>query len=602
MRTFRIVLALMMIASAAILRADEWSDRFDAIAAKRDSMSEAERLHAFFDTSWDWSMAQFPEFATSLKHPRARPGWTDMSPEAIAYRKSQSPLRLKVLATIDRSALGEVDQVSYDLFKRLTEDSIDGDRFPDELLPVSQRNGIQQRAASFLAQLPARSVADYEFQIEELRLLPKRIDQEVALMREGVAKGVTNPKITLRDVAQQILSQAPADAIESPLLRAFKEMPATIPASEADKLRAAAVAAFDGGVRQAFEKLHEFFVTEYLPASRESVAQSELPDGEAWYAWRVRAQTSTDLTPREIHELGLREVARIRAEMEKVKASTGFEGTMEEFFTFLRTDPQFYFTEKEDLLAATRDIMKRADPELMHLFGKLPRTTYGVKPIPEYSEKSQTTAYYQRGSVQAGRPGFYFVNTYALHTRPKWEMEALSLHEAVPGHHLQISLAQEIEDLPDFRRMGGYTAFVEGWGLYSESLGGEMGFYKDPYSKFGQLTYEMWRAVRLVVDTGIHAFGWSRERAIEYFKANAPKTENDITVEIDRYIVMPGQALAYKLGELKLKELRAHATEELGAKFDIRAFHDEVLRHGAVSLDVLETQVKAWVAAKKAGA
>jgi prolyl oligopeptidase len=275
---------------------------------------------------------------------------------------------------------------------------------------------------------------------------------------------------------------------------------------------------------------------------------------------------------------------------------------MEEFFTFLRTDPQFYFTEKEDLLAATRDIMKRADPELMHLFGKLPRTTYGVKPIPEYSEKSQTTAYYQRGSAQAGRPGYYFVNTYALNTRPKWEMEALSLHEAVPGHHLQISIAQEIEDLPDFRRMGGYTAFVEGWGLYSESLGGEMGFYKDPYSKFGQLTYEMWRAVRLVVDTGLHAFGWSRQQAIDYFKANAPKTENDITVEIDRYIVMPGQALAYKLGELKLKELRAYATTELGPKFDIRAFHDEVLRHGAVSRDVRETQVKARVAGQKGGA
>jgi uncharacterized protein (DUF885 family) len=599
MRTPRLAVALLIAASAVISRGDEWSDRFDAIAENRVSMSEAARLHMFFDTAWDWGMAHFPEFATSQRHPRARAGWTDMSIEAIASRKLQGPMRLKVLATIDRSALGPVDQVSYDLFKRLTHDGIDGDRFPEELLPVSQRKGIQQRAASFLAQLPARSVADYELLVEEIRLLPARVDQEVALMREGVSRGVTNPKITLRDVAAQIASQIPEDALESPLLRPFKEMPDSIGADDAARLRVAAAEAFEGGVRQAFAKMHEAFVDEYLPAARESVAQSELPDGEAWYAWLVREQTSTDLTPREIHELGLREVARIRAEMEKVKTAAGFEGTMQEFFTFLRTDPRFYFTKKEDLLAATRDIMKRADPELMALFGKLPRATYGVIPIPEYSEKSQTTAYYQRSSVKGGRPGYYFVNTYALNTRPKWEMEALSLHEAVPGHHLQISLAQEIEGLPEFRRMGGYTAFTEGWGLYSESLGEEMGFYKDPYSKFGQLTYQMWRAVRLVVDTGLHAFGWSRQQAIDYFKENAPKTENDITVEIDRYIVMPGQALAYKLGELKLKELRAYATAELGAKFDIRAFHDEVLRHGAVSLDVLETQVKAWVAAQK---
>jgi uncharacterized protein (DUF885 family) len=467
---------------------------------------------------------------------------------------------------------------------------------------VSQRDGIQQDAAAFLERLSPRTVADYELQIAELKLLAPRIDQEVALMREGLKRGVTNPKVTMRDVAEQVVSQIPADALSSPLLVSFAEMPANIGEEDAKRLKAGAVAAFDGGVRQAFARMHEFVVKEYEPAARESVALSDQPDGAAWYAWLVREETSTDFTPREIHDIGLREVARIRAEMEKVKAETGFEGSMQEFFTFLRTDPQFFFTKKEDLLEATRALMKRADPELMALFGTLPRSTYGVKQIPEYSEKSQTTAYYMQCSVKSGRPGYYFVNTYALDTRPKWEMEALSLHEAVPGHHLQIALAQEIDGLPEFRRMGGYTAFVEGWGLYSESLGEEMGFYKDPYSKFGQLTYEMWRAVRLVVDTGLHAFGWSRQQAIDYFKANAPKTENDITVEIDRYIVMPGQALAYKLGELKLKELRAYATTELGPKFDIRAFHDEVLRHGAVSLDVLETQVKAWVAAQKAGA
>lgn len=602
MRTPRLVLFLLFAASAAFCSADEWSDRFDAIESNRDSVTAAERLHAFFDTDWDWRMAQSPEFATSLGHARARPGWTDMSLDAIAHREAQTQVRLRVLASINRGDLSPVEQVSYDLFKRLAEDRMEGNRFPGELLAVSQRRGIQQGAASFMAQLPARSVADYERQLAQLRTLPARIDQETALLREGLARGVTNPRITLRDVAQQVLNQVPANPLESPVLRAFANMPANVSVGDAAQLRGEAAALMEGGIRQAFERLHAFLVNDYIPVARESVAQSDLPGGPAWYAWLVRSHTSTDLTAREIHEIGLSEVARIRAAMEKVKAEAGFAGTLEEFFTFLRTDPQFYYTKKEDLVEAYRAISKRADPELMALFGKLPRTTYGITPIPAYSEKSQTTAYYQRGSIEAHRPGYYFVNTYALDTRPKWEMEALSLHEAVPGHHLQISLAQEIEGLPEFRKMGGYTAFVEGWALYSESLGEEMGFYVDTYSKFGQLTYEMWRAIRLVVDTGMHAFGWTREQAIEYFRANAAKTENDITVEIDRYIVMPGQALAYKLGELKLKELRAYATAELGPRFKIRDFHDEVLRHGAVSLDVLEQQVKAWVEAQKAGA
>ncbi|MDP3911599.1 MAG: DUF885 domain-containing protein, partial [Gemmatimonadales bacterium] len=301
-----------------------------------------------------------------------------------------------------------------------------------------------------------------------------------------------------------------------------------------------------------------------------------------------------------IHQMGLAEVKRIRGQMDSVIAASGFGGSFAEFVQFLRTDPRFYFTHAEDLLRASRDIAKRVDPELVRLFGTLPRTPYGVSPIPAYAERSQTTAYYQPGSLRAGRPGTYFVNTYNLPARPRWEMEALTLHEAVPGHHLQIALAQELGDVPEFRRYGGYTAFVEGWALYSESLGGEMGLYGDPYSKFGQLTYEMWRAIRLVLDTGIHTMGWTREQAIDYFKANAAKTEHDITVEVDRYIVWPGQALAYKIGELKIKDLRAYASSTLGARFDVRTFHDQVLGAGAIPLDVLERRVRAWVAGVQA--
>jgi uncharacterized protein (DUF885 family) len=301
------------------------------------------------------------------------------------------------------------------------------------------------------------------------------------------------------------------------------------------------------------------------------------------------------MSPQEIHDIGLREVKRIRAEMNVIIKSTGFEGSFEEFLHFLRTDPQFYHTSAADLMREYRDIAKRADPELTRVFGHLPRTPYGVIEVPSYAEQSTTTAYYQRGSLKAGRPGYYFANTYALETRPRWEMEALTLHEAVPGHHLQISIQQELENVPWFRQNPSYTAFSEGWGLYAESLGEEMGFYKDPYSKFGQLTYEMWRAIRLVVDTGMHYLGWSRQQAIDYFKANAGKSEHDIVVEIDRYIVWPGQALAYKIGELKIKELRAYAEEKLGDEFDIRAFHDEVLGRGAVPLKVLDTNIRVWV-------
>jgi uncharacterized protein (DUF885 family) len=325
----------------------------------------------------------------------------------------------------------------------------------------------------------------------------------------------------------------------------------------------------------------------------------DLPDGRAWYAYNARVTTTTTMTPQQIHELGLSEVKRILGEMDKVIAAVGFKGSFGEFMDFLRKDPRFFYTNADDLLRGYRDICKRADPELARLFGKLPRLPYGVLAVPAYAEKSQTTGYYQGGSLEAGRPGYYFANTYALDTRPKWEMEALTLHEAVPGHHLQIALAQEMENIPDFRKRGHYTAFVEGWGLYAESLGTEMGFYKDPYMNFGRLVYEMWRAIRLVVDTGIHDLGWSRQQAIDYFLANASKNEHDVTVEVDRYIVWPGQALAYKIGELKIKELRAYATKELGDKFDMRQFHDQVLGSASVPLDILETRIKEWVAERQ---
>ena len=599
----RLLVAALLGAAAFFVsvRADEFETRYRAVASSQGKASETERLHELFKVDWAYTMAVYPEWATWTGYAGGETRWTDWSREAIARRRQLVSRALPVLATIDRTKLSAVDRVSYDLFKRQTEEEVEGFGFPRELYQVTQLDGIHQDAAQLFRGMQADNAEQLENQLARLKALPTEVNNVMALLEEGLAKGVTPPQITLRDVPQQVINQIPEEALKSPLLGGFVNLPPTISGEKGLELRAEAAKVYAAEVRPAFLRLEKFLSEKYLPGARRTIAASELPNGKAWYAWRIKTQTSTDLTAQQVHDIGLAEVKRIRSEMERVKAEAGFKGTLAEFFTYLRTDPKFYFTDKEELLRTYRDIAKRADPQLMKLFKTLPRTPYGILPVPAYAEKSQTTAYYYPGAPEVGRPGYFFANTYALDTRPKWEMEPLTLHEAVPGHHLQIALAQEMGELPEFRRHSGYTAFVEGWGLYSESLGEEMGFYTDPHAKFGQLTYEMWRAIRLVVDTGMHALGWSRQQAIDFFKENAGKSEHDIVVEVDRYIVWPGQALAYKLGELKIKELRAYATKELGAKFDVRLFHDEVLRNGAVPLSVLDTHIKEWVAAQKKG-
>ena len=560
------------------------------------------RLQELFKLDWEHGMQDNPEFATEVGYPGQNARWTDQSLEEIDRRKRELQAPLKAIDSIDRSKLSVADQLNYDLFRKRLTDSIEGTRFKGEYMPINQMSGVQQGLAEVLEISPRATVKDYENILTRLKSVPEVITQTIVLLKKGVETGITPPRITLRDVPQQIETQMTPEPEKNEMLKAFYEFPPEIQESERTRLRGEAVAVLHGKVIPAFRALHDYFVQTYMPGTRETIAISALPDGQAWYAYNVRMSTTTDLSPKQIHELGLSEVARIRKEMDRVIASTGFKGTFEEFSKFVRTESRFYYTDGESLLRGYRDIAKRIDPELARLFGKLPRLPYGVKQVPAGAEKSQTTAYYQPGSVLAGRPGWFYANTYALDTRPKWEMEALTCHEAVPGHHLQISLAQELEDVPEFRKHMAYTAFVEGWGLYSEGLGEEMGLYTDPYMKYGELTYEMWRAIRLVVDTGMHSMGWSRQKAIDYFMANASKTEHDITVEIDRYIVWPGQALAYKIGQLKLRELREYATRELGDKFDVRQFHDQVLGNAAVPLDILERRIKDWVASKKAKA
>ncbi len=564
-----------------------------------DKRADAVRLQELLKLNWDYAMHESPESATEVGYPGLNDLWSDSSLEAIERRKQELRAPLKVLKSINRAKLSDTDKLNFDLFKRNHEEAIEGTRFKGEYAQITQLNGIHQDAARLFEIAPHAKLKDYEDMVTRLKTFPRVIDETILLLRKGLETGITPPKITLRDVPEQVKNQLVEDPEKNPMLEAFKEFPAEISANDRERLKKEAVAALKEKVLPAFRKLHEFLEKEYVPGARETIGMSDLPDGKAWYAFSAQVSTTTKLSPKEIHELGLSEVKRIRVEMDKVIAQTGFKGDFAEFTKFLRSDRRFYYTNANDLLMCYRDICKRADPELAKLFGKLPRLPYGVLPVPSYSEKSQTTAYYQPGSPKAGRPGYFYANTYAIETRPKWEMEALTLHESVPGHHLQISLAQEMTDVPEFRKNGGYTAFVEGWGLYSEGLGEEMGFYKDPYSKFGELTYEMWRAIRLVVDTGIHSMGWTREQAIDFFKANASKNEHDIIVEVDRYIVWPGQALAYKIGQLKFRELRKYATEQLGEKFDVRAFHDQVLGNGALPMDVLERRIKAWVVEQK---
>jgi uncharacterized protein (DUF885 family) len=555
---------------------------------------EATRFRQILDEAWEHGLAADPVRASQLGDRRWNDRWEDASLEAIAARERFDRDVLARIEKIDRSRLSPEDRLNYDLFRLEYENRVAGQRFRMFLIPLNQRGGVQT-LGNLAESLRFQTVKDYEDWIARLSALPRLVEQTTALMRQGAKERVVLPRVIAERVPPQIDKQV-VDAPEaSPFFDPFERFPDTVPEADRARLAASARDAIRASVVPAYRAFAEFFRKEYLPATFPEVGAWQLPEGEALYAHRARLFTTTSMTPQEIHETGLREVARIRAEMTRVMRSTGFEGSLEEFFVFLRTDKRFYYETGDELLEAYRATSKRIDPMLVKVFKTLPRMPYGVTPIPEQVAPDTTTAYYNRPAADGSRAGMYYVNLYKPEMRPKYEIMALSLHEAVPGHHLQIARAMELGEVPSFRRYGGYTAFVEGWGLYAESLGDEMGLYDDPYSKFGQLTYEMWRAVRLVVDTGMHVYKWDRKRAIDYFLANAAKSELDVVNEIDRYIAWPGQALAYKIGELKIKQLRAEAEAALGDRFDVREFHDVVLGAGAVPLEVLERRVREWV-------
>ena len=559
---------------------------------------EGQRLNAFFAEQWERGLRERPEGASFQGDLRFNDRWTDLSLAAIAGREAADREALATLKRFDRSRLSPADQLNYDTALWLQEKSVQRQAFREYLQPISHQGGIQT-ADGVAEALNFAGVKDYRDWLARMRVLPVAVDQTIALLREGVKAGNLPPRVLMQRVPPQIAAQIVDDPANSPFYRPFATVPAGVSEADRSALQAEARQVIAERIVPAYRKLLTYFEQDYLPRTRTGIAVSDQPGGKAYYDFLAADYTTTALTADEIHAIGLKEVARIRAEMEKIKAEVGFRGSLGEFFAFMRTDPRFFEKTPDALLQRYRAVAKRIDPELVKVFRTIPRQPYGVRPIPDNIAPDTTTAYYQQGAADGSRAGFYYVNLYKPESRPTWEMIPLSLHEAVPGHHFQFARGLELPDAPMFRRTAYFVAYGEGWGLYAEQLGHEMGLYEDPYDRMGQLAYEMWRAVRLVVDTGMHAKGWSRERAIAYFKDNAPKAELDIVNEIDRYIGTPGQALAYKIGQLKISELRARAAAALGPKFDLRDFNDAVLETGSVPLETLESHIDAWIAARR---
>lgn len=499
------------------------------------------------------------------------------------------------LKQLDQESLSEDEKISYTIFKRDVQRELKDYEFQDYLFPINHEGGFHARPLGMASRMSADSVQDYKDYIKRLNSLPDYFDQNIGLMKKGLKEGFTLPKVILADgYTKRIHDQVVENPENSTFYQPFEELPSFVSETEAKRLRKEARKAIMESVVSSYDKFYTFLEEQYIPNARESIAVTSLPDGKEYYNYLVKYYTTLDITPEEVHQIGLDEVKRIRSEMEAIIKEVDFQGSFDEFLEFLRTDPRFYVDEPKELMEEAAHIAKRMDGKLPELFNTLPREPYGIEPVPAHLAPRYTGGRYSPANGE-NEAGYYWVNTYDLPSRPLYTLESLTFHEAVPGHHLQIALADELENLSEIRQEAGVTAFVEGWALYSERLGLEAGFFKDPYSNFGRLTYEMWRACRLVVDTGMHTLGWSRQKAVDFMTKNTALSHHEIDTEINRYIAVPGQALAYKMGELKIRELRSKAEKELGDKFNVRAFHDAVLLGGPVPLPVLEEQVQEYI-------
>jgi len=556
-------------------------------------------LNALFKEEWQWRLKEDPLFATGVgvnTYNDKLPSVTEKDEERRTHDQQQF---LDRLHKIDPATLNNTDRVSYELFEYQLQDNISEFGFKSYLIPWNADSGFHTGFAQLAKEVPLDTVKDYENYITRMKAFPAYVQQHIELLREGIKLGIVLPEVVLNGYDGTMSSHVVDDPTKSVFYEPFAKFPVTVKASEHERLRQQGAEAIKAAIVPGYKTLLDFFVKEYRPNARKTLGASELPNGKKYYEYLVHHYTTLNVTPQEVHQTGLREVDRIHKEMKEVIEKTGFKGDYAAFLKFLRTDPRFYAKTPEELLKDASYIAKRMDGKLPLLFKTLPRLPYGVEPVPASIAPKYTSGRYNGPTYGSTEPGYYWVNTYALESRPLYALEALTLHEAVPGHHLQTALASELQSIPEFRRFMYVNAFGEGWGLYSEWLGQEAGFYTDPYSDFGRLTYEMWRACRLVVDTGLHSIGWTREQAMDYMGSHTALSLHEVETETDRYISWPGQALAYKTGEMKIRELRRKAESELGDKFNVREFHDAVLLNGSVTMPILERLIDQYIVKAK---
>ena len=569
----------------------------------QEQPSSDQGLKSLMDEIWDFELTESPMLATNVGDARGQDKLADNSPDAVARRAERREQFLKDLSSVDTGQLSPTSRIDHELARRRLEGQLSDHQFRTHLMPINNREGFHISFPELPRVMDPRSRQDFDNYVARLNDFPRYVDEQIDWLRRGMEAGLVQPAIIMRDSA----SQANAHVVDDPNDSLFftniaEEARESLSDDEWDEVSSEIRAAIESSVIPSYRKFAEFLRDEYVPACRGPVGAAAMPGGRAFYRDRVNLFTTIEISPEELHETGLQENSRIRAEMEAIREQVEFEGDLPAFLQHLRTDPKFYPKTADELLREVALILKRADGRLPELFGRLPRIPYGIRVIPDYIAPQTTSAYYWPPATDGSRAGFYYINTYNLSARPLYQLEALSLHEAVPGHHLQLALQAELTELHPMSRESGFTAFIEGWALYSERLGKEIGFYKDPYQEFGRLSMEAWRASRLVVDTGIHWMGWSRERAIAYMTENTALSEHNIVAEVDRYIGWPGQALAYKTGELVIRRLRAEAEEALGERFDVRAFHDRVLEAGSIPLPLLEERVEEWIESELADA
>jgi uncharacterized protein (DUF885 family) len=563
----------------------------------------AAKLDALYAAFWEEYLRHDPIEATQIGDPR----YNDQLPNTLSpeYRERSRDLHQRYLdraRAIGTGGLSGQHRLSYDIFVRDREMELEGLEFPTHLLPINQFYNL----ANFVAILgsgtnaqPFKTVADYDAWVRRAGQVPVVFDQAIANMREGMAQGIVQPRVLMEKVLPQLDQHIVKKASDSPLWGPIAKLPPAFSAADKQRLTADYTALIEKKLVPSYRKLRAFIADEYLPKCRQSVGLDALPGGKAWYAYLVRRSTTTSLTPDEIHQIGLAEVERIHGQMREVMEKVGFKGSLKAFFRSLKKNPAMYFKSEAELLAAYRDFRKTVEPLLPRLFAIQPKADFEIRPVEAFRAASASGGQYQPPSEDGSRPGIFYVNTFDLKARPRWALESLYLHEATPGHHFQVALQRELDELPRFRRFSGETAYIEGWGLYAESIGKELGVYTDPYAYFGALDAELWRAIRLVTDTGLHARGWTRKKVLDYMYANSPIEPTRAISEAERFIAIPGQALAYKIGQLKIRELRARAEKALGAQFDVRAYHTEVLKDGSIPLEILDAKIARWIEQRK---